>query len=91
MDRRHIAALGLLAWFIVLPPTDPRTNQPVPDAPISEWIAVGKFKTSDACEKIRANESPSTWSQPTTRALVSYARCIEDSDSRNIGPGLTNH
>jgi hypothetical protein len=88
MNRLHIAALAVVAWFMVLPPLDPSTQQPAPDAPIGDWIAVGKFTTSDHCEKIRANESPSAWSDKTMRALVPYARCIEDDDSRRIGPGL---
>jgi hypothetical protein len=89
MNRSHVATLGLLAWFMVAPPTDPNTNRVLPDAPISEWIAIGKFKTSDACEKIRANETPERFG-PKIRAFIIYVRCIEDDDSRQLGPGLTN-
>jgi len=88
MSRLQIAALAMLAWFLVAPPTDPNTNTVLPDAPISDWIAVGKFKTSDACEKIRANEKPERFG-PKIRAFIIYVRCIEDSDSRQLGPGLT--
>ena len=88
MSRLQIAALAMLAWFLVAPPTDPNTNTGLPDAPISDWIAVGKFKTSEDCENIRANQEPERFS-PKIRRFAIYVRCIEDSDSRQLGPGLT--
>jgi hypothetical protein len=88
MSRLQIAALAMLAWFLIAPPTDPNTNTVLPDAPISDWIAVGKFKTSEDCENIRANQEPERFS-PKIRRFAIYVRRIEDSDSRQLGPGLT--
>ena len=49
---RHLAALALVGWYLMMPPDSPKIPHDVdPDIPISRWINVTGFDTEDSCEK----------------------------------------
>jgi hypothetical protein len=49
---RHLAALALMSWYLMMPPDSPKIPHDVdPDIPISRWINVTSFDTEDNCEK----------------------------------------
>jgi len=52
MKVAHAAALALVGWYIVLPPTgsDRRAQK---RAPLSRWYIFSNFETKEQCEKAR--------------------------------------
>jgi hypothetical protein len=51
MNVRHAAALALVGWYLLVPPsTSPYYNQHDLWAPVSQWKIVERFETAMACE-----------------------------------------
>jgi hypothetical protein len=44
MKSRHAAALALMGWYLMLPPS--KKN----DAPLSEWIISHSYASAEACQ-----------------------------------------
>jgi lipocalin len=58
VDRRNCqaGALALVGWFLMMPPDSPKIPHEVDaEAPLSHWIAVTSFDTSENCEKALAD------------------------------------
>jgi hypothetical protein len=56
-NSRHIvAALALVGWYLMMPPESAKVPHSVDsDVPLSHWISVATFATSDDCEKALAD------------------------------------
>ncbi|HEY6420007.1 MAG TPA: hypothetical protein VIX59_13470 [Candidatus Binataceae bacterium] len=52
MNLRHAAALVLVGWYLMMPPTTP-SGKPNPGASLSQWTQADDFDTADACHKDR--------------------------------------
>ena len=53
---RHIAALALVGWYLMMPPNSTRIPHSVEsEAPLSRWSIVTSFDTSESCEKALAD------------------------------------
>ena len=49
---RHLAALALVGWYLMMPPDSAKIPHDVDaDAPLSHWVIVTNFDTEDNCEK----------------------------------------
>jgi hypothetical protein len=58
MNLRHAAALALVGWYLMLPPTrfdSSKVFQLRPRAPLSEWETVSSFDSAKDCETARTN------------------------------------
>jgi hypothetical protein len=53
MNPRHAAALALVGWYLLLPPTTDR-GKPLLDAPLSKWEMDRSNDTSKECEAVKA-------------------------------------
>jgi lipocalin len=55
-NSRHLAALALVGWYLMMPPDSTRIPHDVEaDAPLSHWIVVANFPAQDGCEKALAD------------------------------------
>jgi len=54
--RRHLAALTLVGWYLMMPPDSAKIPHEVEQsAPLSRWAIVATFDASDKCEKALAD------------------------------------
>ena len=53
MNMHHAAALGLAAWYLILPPPAP-SGKRLMDAPLSDWKTVDEFDSESTCLQMRA-------------------------------------
>jgi hypothetical protein len=54
--RRHLAALTLVGWYLMMPPDSAKIPHEVePSAPLSRWAIVATFDTAEKCEKALAD------------------------------------
>ena len=52
LKSRHLAALALVGWYLMMPPDSPKILHGVDaDVPLARWIVVTSFDTEDNCEK----------------------------------------
>jgi hypothetical protein len=52
LHSRHLAALALVGWYLMMPPDSARIPHDVDaDAPLSHWVIVTSFDSEDNCEK----------------------------------------
>ena len=56
MNPRHAAALALVGWYLMVPPTSSKLtpdggHYPNPSAPISEWNLHSSYDSAKECEK----------------------------------------
>jgi hypothetical protein len=61
MNLRHAAALALVGWYLMVPPTanevlglsDPAEDLVALRAPLSEWFLSHSFDTAQECQRVR--------------------------------------
>ncbi len=57
MNFRHAAALALMIWYLMMPPTlAMNPNKPDLSAPLAKWVAHEEMDTLSMCEKQRKKE-----------------------------------
>jgi hypothetical protein len=55
-NSRHVAALAFVGWYLMMPPDSAKVPHSVDaEAPLSHWITVATFETSESCEKALAD------------------------------------
>lgn len=53
---RHLAALALVGWYLMMPPDSPKIPHGVDaDVPLSHWIVVTTYDDEDTCENALTN------------------------------------
>lgn len=79
MKPRHIAALALVGWYLMLPPI--QEDQPNTDAPLSEWTISASFDTAKECQQDKGENwesilklSPSV---PTKDSIAANRQAME--------------
>lgn len=92
MKLCRVAALTLVGWFLMMPPTIPGTGRVNRDAPLSEWTIASRWPRSQGCEtaKDRAHEAgmaaqadrPRARENPDLVCPRCAAVCVEDDDPR---------
>ena len=56
LKSRHLAALALVAWYLMMPPESPKTPHDVDaEVPLARWIVITSFDTEENCEKALAD------------------------------------
>jgi hypothetical protein len=55
MNLRHAAALALVGWYLITPPSGP-AGKPDFSAPLSEWGQMATFDSAAACKKEHDSE-----------------------------------
>lgn len=54
--KRHVAALAVIGWYLMVPPDSARIPHEVEsEAPLSRWYIVVSYPTEDSCEKVLAD------------------------------------
>jgi len=92
MKIRHVAALALMGWYLMVPP--PKVDGPLLvdlNAPLSKWTVYSPYETAAECteghvvfgETIRKNRAK----EPTQQNRMQYqqvtsAQCIASNDPR---------
>jgi hypothetical protein len=57
VNARHAAALALVGWYLIIPPwngANRQTNQPAPEAPLSNWQIMRSYADAKSCERERS-------------------------------------
>jgi hypothetical protein len=93
MNLRHAAALALVGWYLMYPPTTPRPDhRNLTDAPLAEWKSGKSFDTAKECEaaRLRVKKSAKELEDATVGDAVFHnlaeniasAQCIDSDDPR---------
>ena len=94
MKPRHVAALALVAWFLMMPPVTPDTHRVDRRAGLSQWRIAGRFPRREGCAAARdrardsglAAHPPADLSKPgripAETCVRCAAECVEDGDPR---------
>jgi hypothetical protein len=54
MKPRHAAALALVGWYLLVPPSAFRVSDLASGLePLSQWLQIGSFDSANACEQGR--------------------------------------
>jgi hypothetical protein len=91
MKPRHAAALALVGWYLITPPTS--KNAIHDDLPLSKWEKVGTLDTASQCEdalKDLDNPSIDQHMQETVtpeeyksfKQFMDDAKCVSSADPR---------
>jgi hypothetical protein len=92
MKRRHIAALALVGWYLMVPPPSHTVSFGVDtEAPLGAWNVMKSFDKAEGCEDFRSRiqektktnavVQPSNTKQQYATAML-YSQCIASDDSR---------
>ena len=57
MKPRHAAALALVGWYLIAPPTALKKSKDIEirsDAPLHEWMKLGSYDSVKDCESAKA-------------------------------------
>jgi hypothetical protein len=88
MKPRHAAALVLVGWYLMVPPTK-ETNQMAPSVPLPNWVVLRAFDTADACneaqDQLRYHVSRLNLQNPVVSAAseaAEFSQCIASDDPR---------
>jgi hypothetical protein len=76
MKPRHAAALALVGWYLMVPPSE-HVN-----LPISRWNHIASFDTADKCEADRVNSEKGNRDDPAKHKLILLSECIASDDPR---------
>jgi hypothetical protein len=98
MKPRHAAALALVSWYLIMPPSFDSTT------PLSKWNRIGTFDSIDKCasfkltvqqeisdpagqEKIRkeAAKTGKPWNRDLAISRSKAAQCVSSDDLRLKG------
>jgi hypothetical protein len=89
MNLRHAAALALVGWYLMVPPST--GGKLDTKAPLSQWINEGAFDRADDCESARANGAMSNAGSGTSeqeikslREMFAHGQCIASDDCRRL-------
>jgi len=79
MNLRHAAALALVAWYLMVPPTIPVE----PKVPLTGWTRIATYNTANDCvrEFFKHHRSPLGEHDPVAQAPP-WARCVSSDDPR---------
>jgi hypothetical protein len=88
MKQRHAAALALIGWYLMVPPTKD-ANQIDPSVPLPNWVVLRAFDTADACnqaqDQLRYRVSGLNLQIPVASAAseaAEFSQCIASDDPR---------
>jgi hypothetical protein len=57
MKLRHAAALALVGWYLMMPPTSPPNSFTINEAaPLSKWYLIESFDSAESCKRALAEK-----------------------------------
>ena len=79
MKPRRAAALALVIWYLMVPPTIPVE----PKAPLADWMRIATYNTANDCvrEFFKHHRSPNGEHDLIAETPV-WARCVSSDDPR---------
>ncbi len=85
MKLRHVAAVTLVGWCLIMPPVDPYHQLVEQKAPFSRWDTIGTYDTAAGCRSELAKLTAViagnlTYSLVQKRALA--GKCVAADDPR---------
>jgi hypothetical protein len=81
MKLRHAAALALVGWYLMVPPSQ-RGGVSL-DAPLRSWRSFGNYDTARDCEDDHLElAEKSKQATPSGHLIVELAQCIASDDLR---------
>jgi hypothetical protein len=88
MKLRHAAALVLVGWYLMVPPTKD-ANQIDPSVRLPKWVVLRAFDTANACneaqDQLRYRVSRLNLQIPVASAVseaAEFSQCISSDDPR---------
>lgn len=88
MKLRHIVALSLASWYLMVPMFDPKSGKVVP-LPMAEWNEEGIFDTEKDCLNAKRNladEYKKHGANPKVPNIVNtHGSCVLSDDPRIQG------
>jgi hypothetical protein len=88
MRARHVIALSLVSWYLLVPMFDPRSGKSV-SLPMGDWNEEGIFETEKDCLAAKRNlaeEYKKHGAGPKVQSIVSaQASCVLSDDPRLEG------
>jgi hypothetical protein len=92
MNPRRAAALALVGWYLMLPPTHGSFSHFYTDEPLSKWCRGNYFETLDGCkqrQRQRIQEFVAAGQKETQRlkdaAYWTKGQCVDEDDPRLKG------
>jgi hypothetical protein len=85
MNARHVAALTLIGWYLMLPPTGRDYPMGNVDAPLSQWSKrQTTYRDKDECEHVLDKIRRHTNAKNKQLAVKYYgqAQCVSSDDPR---------
>ena len=85
MKRRHAAALVLVGWYLMVPPTGRDFPMGNVDAPLSQWLKRPTvYRDKDECEHVldRHRRLTNAKNRQTAVNFYKQAQCVSADDSR---------
>jgi len=88
MKPRHIAALALASWYLLVPMFDPKSGKVVP-LPLPEWNEEGIYDSATECAAARrdliGDYGRAGASHRVLETLTSQSTCVLSDDARLQG------
>lgn len=88
MKPRHVAALALIGWYLMVPPGYSRTpDEPDTEAPLRKWHIIRTFDSAADCEIAQAKLEKEWAKRNMTKPAVflGFGDCIASGDPRLKG------
>ncbi|MGA9884041.1 MAG: hypothetical protein WBQ34_10010 [Candidatus Acidiferrales bacterium] len=84
MKLRHIAALALVGWYLMVPPIVQKNGKYQYDyaAPLSKWTEEDAFDTASDCKEDRETLVKASKGWGTSATDTAQERCIATDDPR---------
>jgi hypothetical protein len=92
MKPRHAAALGLVGFYLMVPPYSERPIPPRNLPPLSKWSIYQRYNTLDKCRQVRSDitsgwlqDSPPDFEQrfgDKFKSTFARAQCVTTDDPR---------
>jgi hypothetical protein len=81
LRSRHLAALALVGWYLMMPPDSARIPHEVdPEAPLARWITVTSYDAEDSCEKALA-DIQNSFADPVTLDKTGKLKHLDRNDA----------
>ena len=63
MCLRHITALALMGWYLMMPHWSQEDHAPLDDSPISKWLVVDSFDFASDCKDAKKSREEETYAR----------------------------
>ncbi|MGO9607655.1 MAG: hypothetical protein ACLQAT_30365 [Candidatus Binataceae bacterium] len=85
MKPRHVAAISLAGWLLILPPTNKEFPRGNADAPLNQWAKrPTTYRTKEECEHVldRQQRLTNARNRQVTLQFYKKAQCVPSDDPR---------